>query len=584
MKRFLLLLVLACGLVLLAAGPAAADVNDFEFASFDGQYRLSTDAAGHSQLATVETLVAEFPSSNQNHGIRRNLVTRYDGHPTNLRIVSVTDEEGNPRSYTTEADGSFLSLTIADDGFVHGEQIYVISYTQSNVTRYFPDTGTDEFYWDTNGTGWGQPFRQVSATVHVAENLVPRLTGMADAASGSEGVSGPAEFARTGEDTFTFSARNLGPGENLSFAVGFRPGTFIARDSGFFAAPWPLLTLVFAAGALAAAIGALVVRSTRLRDSPGRGIIVPEYTPPTGANLLLCALILRRPSKAAAAQIVGLAVTGKLRILEISGRTPSYRLEFVTDDGTDADEREFLHALFGEVLTPGEHRNVKKIDQSTVKKIAALTKRVRSAATTNGYRRRLPVGILAMLILGAVIATAGAALFGAVSLNESYGGPWPGVLIAVAVTAALATGILLYRVPLETKGVELRDYLKGLALYIRLAEADRIRFLQSPGGALRKAVATDDLAQVVQLNERLLPFAMLFGEEKQWAASLGRYYEELGTQPSWYTGQGVFTAAVFASSIGAVASNVSAAYSSTGGSTGGAVSGGGGGGGGGGGV
>ena len=584
MKKLLVLCALAVGLILGAATPASADVNDFQFTSFDGQYLLSTDAEGHSQLTTVETLVAVFPQSDQNHGIRRDLVNRYDGHPTDLHIVSVTDENGTPRPYETERVDDALSVTIAAADFVHGAQTYVITYTQSNVTRYFADTNADEFYWDTNGTDWAQPFGQVSATVQIAANLVPRLTGKVDAASGSEGANGPAEIARTGDNTFTFSAQNLGPGENLTFAIGFQQGTFSARNSGFFAAPWPLLALLFAAAALAAAIGALIIRTTRLRDAPGRGIIIPEYLPLKGVSLLLSALILHRTAKSTAAQIVELAVTGNLRILEVSGRKPSYRLEFVTDRGTDGDEREFLHALFGTVLTPGEHRNLKKTDQGAVKKIAALTKRVRSDATANGYRRMPPVGTIALVMIAATFAVAGAIVFGAVSLDQAYGGLWPAVLMTVAILAAVATGILLFRMPLEPKGVQLRDHLKGLAEYIRLAEADRLRYLQSPQGALRAPVATDDLAQVVKLNERLLPYAMLFGEEKRWAAELGRYYEELGTGPSWYAGQGAFNAAIFASSIGAVSTNVSAAYSSSGGSGGGAVSGGGGGGGGGGGV
>lgn len=66
MKRLFVLCALAFWLVLGAATPASADVNDFQFTSFDGQYRLSTDAGGHSQLTTVETLVAEFPQSDQN--------------------------------------------------------------------------------------------------------------------------------------------------------------------------------------------------------------------------------------------------------------------------------------------------------------------------------------------------------------------------------------------------------------------------------------------------------------------------------------------------------------------------------------
>ncbi|HUG51938.1 MAG TPA: DUF2207 domain-containing protein [Terrimesophilobacter sp.] len=584
MKRLLVLCSLVLGVVLGAATPASADVNDFQFTSFDGQYQLSTDAEGHSRLTTVETLVAVFPQSDQNHGIRRNLVNRYDGHPTGLRIVSVTDDKGTPRPYETDTEDDALSVTIAADDFVHGTQTYVITYTQSNVTRYFADTNAEEFYWDTNGTDWEQPFGQVSATVQLADNLVPRLTGQVDAASGGEGANGPAQVARSGDDTFTFSVQNLGPGENLTFAIGFQPGTFTPRESGFFAAPWPLLTLLFAAGGLVVGLGALVVRITRLRDAPGRGIIIPEYLPPKGVTLLLSALILHRTSKSTAAQIIGLAVTGNLRILEVSGRKPSYRLEFVTDRGADGDEREFLHALFGTVLTPGEHRNLKKSDQGAIKKIAALTKRVRSAATTDGYRRRPPVGTIALVTVAAAFAATGAIVFGAISLDQAFGGLWPAVLMAVAILAAVATGILLFRIPLEPKGTLLRDHLKGLAEYIRLAEADRLRYLQSPQGALREPVATDDLVQVVKLNERLLPYAMLFGEEKRWAAELGRYYEELGTGPSWYAGQGAFNAAIFASSIGAVSTNVSAAYSSSGGSGGGAVSGGGGGGGGGGGV
>ena len=583
-KRLLLLFALACGLVLGAAAPASADVNDFHFTSFDGQYRLSTDAEGHSELTTTETLVAVFPDYDQNHGIRRLLVERYDGHPTDLEIVSVTNENGTPRSYETEREDSFLSVTIADEDYVHGEQTYVITYTQSNVTRYFSDTDADEFYWDTNGTGWDQPFGRVTASVQLAGDLVPRLTGNVDAVSGSEGASGPADIEAGADGSFTFTAENLAPGQNLTFAIGFEPGTFTARDSGFFAAPWPLLTLLFTAAGVAIAVGAAVIRATKLRDAPGRGIIIPEYVPPKGVNVLLSALILRRTTKSTAAEIVALAVAGNLRILEIGGPRPSYRLEFITDDNTDADEREFLHALFGSRLTPGEERNLKKSDQRAAARIAALKKRVRSEATANGYRRRPPVGTIALLTVAAVASAAAAIAFGALSLEQAYGGAWPGLLIGLSVAAAVATGILLFRVPLEPKGVELRDYLRGLAEYIKLAEGDRVRYLQSPQGALREPIDTDDLVQVVKLGERLLPYAMLFGEEKRWAAELGRYYEELGTGPSWYAGQGAFNAAIFASSIGAVSTNVSAAYSSSGGSGGGAVSGGGGGGGGGGGV
>ena len=97
----------------------------------------------------------------------------------------------------------------------------------------------------------------------------------------------------------------------------------------------------------------------------------------------------------------------------------------------------------------------------------------------------------------------------------------------------------------------------------------------------------DDHAQLVKLYERVLPYAVLFGQEKQWSQQLGQYYEEVDTQPDWYTGQGAFNAAMFVSSMSSLSDSTSVGSSdfssSSGGSTGGGFSGGGGGGGGGGG-
>ncbi|NLA64414.1 MAG: DUF2207 domain-containing protein, partial [Leucobacter sp.] len=81
------------------------------------------------------------------------------------------------------------------------------------------------------------------------------------------------------------------------------------------------------------------------------------------------------------------------------------------------------------------------------------------------------------------------------------------------------------------------------------------------------------------------PYAMLFGEEKKWAAELGRLYETSGDSPSWCVGTAAFSASNFSASFTSISSGLSAAYSaSSSGGSGGASAGGGGGGGGGGGV
>ena len=141
---------------------------------------------------------------------------------------------------------------------------------------------------------------------------------------------------------------------------------------------------------------------------------------------------------------------------------------------------------------------------------------------------------------------------------------------------------------LTEKGALLKDYLEGLREYIRLAEADRIRMLQSASGA---EVSEQ---QIVQIYERLLPYAVLFGFEREWQSELDKYYRE--SAPAWVEGTHrqvtVFNVSNFerrvatspvtrTSSSGGAGSSRGSFSSFSGGSSGGGFSGGGGGGGGG---
>ena len=172
-----------------------------------------------------------------------------------------------------------------------------------------------------------------------------------------------------------------------------------------------------------------------------------------------------------------------------------------------------------------------------------------------------------------------------VMVDDERGGILPFLVWIPTVLATAITFAVIARRVLSEKGAELRDHLNGLLLYIRVAETDRIRVLQSPEGAERTPVDTTDRGQMLKLYERVLPYAVLFDEEKRWAKELGEYYDQ--SPPDWYSGTGAFTTAAFASSIGSISTTTASAFSgsssSSGGSSGGGSSGGGGGGGGGGG-
>ncbi|WP_448809534.1 DUF2207 family protein [Agromyces bauzanensis] len=575
-----------------------AGVDDFTFASFDAVYELSRDDARRSVLDTTETLVAVFPDFDQNRGIRRAIPLRYQGHPTDISVSSVTDETGRARPFEVERDeeGEFLLITIRADDYVHGEQTYVITYRQHNVTLEPDNADVDEFYWDVNGTGWAQPFGRVGAELRMSADVAEGFTGAVSCYRGYSGSTTPCESLTTSDaspQVVTAEAANLGPYENLTIAVGFDPATFQPRDESFGASAAAIAGAVGAGGAIAALIAAIALRMTRWRDHPGRGTIIAQYEPPR-VSALVSADLVGQPGKGVTATILERAVDGELRIVE-TGRK-RYAVEFMGGEAGDADARSVVSALYGGHPYPGATKDLKSSDTSLGKRLLAIRQRVRKDVVASGLRRRPDLGRRVLLGIGSGLFATASVVFGIIAIDDNRGGAWPVLLFVAAILAAIATLIAVADVrPLTEAGRELRDHLEGLRLYIRLAEADRLRVLQSPSGAMRvdrPAVSTTTLdpAVVLKLNERLLPYAVLFGLEREWSRELAALYEQRGESPSWYAGRDGFNAGAFAASVSSFSSASSSSWSgsssssSSSGSGGGGSSGGGGGGGGGGGV
>ncbi|MCD2443853.1 DUF2207 domain-containing protein [Agromyces sp. SYSU K20354] len=594
-----------------AIGEPAPNVENFSFRSFDAVYELSRDADGRSVLETTETLVAQFPEFDQNRGIRRAIPLDYDGHPTDLVVESVTDASGAPRAFETESDeaGEFLLVTVRADGFVHGEQTYVITYGQHNVTFEPDDAAIDEFFWDVNGTGWSQPFGSVRAELRLDPDLVDPLTGDAACYRGPMGSTQPCDSLVVDPPTVTAEAASLGPFENLSFAVAFRDGTFEPRDESFGASAAAITGAVGAALAVLAMLTAIVLRAGRWRNHPGRGTIIAQYEPPAGISAMEAADLAGHAGKGVTATILERAVAGELRVVETGRRR--YAVDFVGGELGDRDAQSVVRALYRDNPYPGARRALKSRDARLGRELLSLRQHVHKRVVLSGLRHRPDLGIRLLLAVVAVAAAVLSVVFGIIALDDRRGGPWPFLLFVIAIVAALVTVVIVAGVrPLTESGRAARDHLEGLRLYIRLAEADRLRVLQSPSGALRVgaagvgagaaaadviganigAGAVPDPATVLKLNERLLPYSVLFGLEREWSEVLAELYAREGGSPNWYSGTSGFNAGAFAVGVSTFSSASSASWSgsssssSSSGSGGGGSSGGGGGGGGGGGV
>lgn len=591
-------LALALTVAGFAAAPAAftrpdtatvvqAGVNDFTFRSLDVDYTLTRAEDGTSRLHVVERFVAEFPEADQNHGMRRTIPDTYNGQPLRPELVSVTDDTGAPRDAEVDSDDGMWSVTSREDGFVHGAQTYVFTYDLSNVTWDFPKTGTEEFYWDVNGVDWGQDFGSVSATLHVDPTLADSLTGQAACYVGAQGDTTTCPITLdTDAAAASVSVVNVAPRQTVTLSVGFEPGTFAMFDSSYFASGWGWAQSGSFLALLGAFAWAIVVWRRVLRDSPGRGVVVAEYEPPADITPLSAAVLLSKPSKAAPAALLELALRGAIRIEEVPGGSrarPKLRAVLVNASLAGEDGREFLDALFDENAQPGAEFAFGERNTA----FAQTSENMRTWAAADleerGMYRTVPRGRRRPVVWALILATAATIVTGALALSAQVDPAVPMVMFIVAALIGAIGLLLLAHRPVSPKGAETRERLAGLRLFISWAEADRIRMLQSPQTAERVKVDTTDAAAVLAIYEPLLPYAVVFGLEKQWAAELAVYYESTSA-PAWYAGATAFNVSAFTSGVGSLSAAAVASSSSSGGSTGGGSAGGGGGGGGGGGV
>ena len=421
----------------------------------------------------------------------------------------------------------------------------------------------------------------------------------------------------------------IGPYQGMTLAIGFAPKTFAGAPFNLIEKILEIVPLTFLLGLLAEilAVGGAIVLHFQLWRRRSGDPIIAQYEPPKGVSVMLAANIVGKPKKGMAASIVDLAVRGKLRIIEKPKegfQAAKFGVQQLNVDDLLPDEEGVMNALFaftgfGNIsamlsqftgaLPPGlkiiggspvsaasadpVDANIKWLEKSDTllgDSVKSLTTSVETNAEAVGLRKaRHPlivtvIGILA--ILGAVLM-----FFTAFASGDNGAGIAFGVIGANAGAwiAVLVFGLVSGLRPLTAEGSKLYDQLIGLKLYIQLAEADRLQMLQSISGADK--VTTSDGNQIVKIYERLLPYAVLFGLEKEWSAELAKYYGT--TSPDWYSGSmDGFNVAAFSTGIAAfsavsastTSSSSSSGFSSSGGSGGGGSSGGGGGGGGGGGI
>jgi uncharacterized membrane protein len=277
-------------------------------------------------------------------------------------------------------------------------------------------------------------------------------------------------------------------------------------------------------------------------------------------------------NKYLSAEIIYLATKGFLKITRLEKKkllvfdTVDYQLDQVkTPDATVTEfDTQFMQLLFED--GPSTSVSELKSDRSFFRELQKKENPLYDDLVTHGFFMSNPKKVKGIYTaIGAVV------LFGGFYFGAIFGSL--GVLSSV-----VAGGIIIafaFIMPARTeKGAEMKEYILGFKDYLSVVEKDRLKFANAP-------------EKKPDRFEKLLPYAMVLGVEKEWAQQFEGIYNQ---QPSWYSDSGhpLFTAYLLSNSLGDFRSSVGTAMaagsraSSGGSGFGGGFSGGGFGGGGGG--
>jgi len=280
-------------------------------------------------------------------------------------------------------------------------------------------------------------------------------------------------------------------------------------------------------------------------------------------------------SKDVSAEIIELARLGYITIRHIEEKgmfgAVDYELKQakLPDDSLPQHQQLILSKLFQEKLAEVDGSDVKTVKISDIKQnfskdMAAIKAAVYGSVVKKKYFEKNPAHVRGKYTVLGVIAMIGAWFAGPIL-------DWLGV-IAIAISGLIVL-IFSFLMPRKTKkGTRAREHILGLKEYLRVAEKDRLTFHQAP-------------KKNPERFEKLLPYAMVLGVEREWA----KQFEGMGDiKPAWYSGPSdqAFSAVVLSNSLKDFSSVANSAMTATassgrsgfsGGSSGGGFGGGGGG-------
>ncbi|MFA7244603.1 MAG: DUF2207 domain-containing protein [Candidatus Magasanikbacteria bacterium] len=553
--------------VFLFASPVRAEKID----NFVTNIKINSDSSFHVQ----EKIDYDFENS-ERHGIYRDIVYKYNINDIiyiiNIDSVSVTDEKNNKVNFVVSDSSGEKNIRIGDaDILVSGRKTYIINYDVERALNSFENH--DELYWNVTGNGWEVPIENVETTIELPTSS-PLLNSQVTCYAGDYGskdicTSFDFKFVANSTENISgavFHTKDLLANQGMSVVLGFAKNivdikveknpslksetndleSFIldfSKNISIFVgssknsvetqtteqlSDFPLwlgivlIILLFVGLPILVLIIMILLWYFKGRDENLHDPIIAQYDSPENLPPGVVGTILdeKVDKQDISSEIIYLAIAGYFKIVrtetkQFIGKKVDYTLEKLKE--ADDNLKEYQKILFNAFFKKGNSVKLSDLKYELFVDYKKASKEMYKFVGDNEYFVKNPAKVkLHYNIVGFVFIGLGMMTFPIFTFFSVTGLCFSGVIII------LFAAIMSKR---TLKGIKARNYILGLKEYIRVAEKTRIQFHNAP----EKNPAT---------FEKFLPYAMVFGLEKEWAKQFEGIYLQ---QPTWYSGADLAT-------------------------------------------
>ena len=486
-----------------------------------------------------------------------------------LDVKKVTDGDGNSLKYESTRERHYRRLKIYVPNADDSVKTVSIEYGVSDAMRFFEDH--DELYWNVTGDGWDIPIQSASARIVLPVGATNIRANAFTGAYRSREQNADIEIVGNGAEIRTRGP--LGIHEGLTVAVALDKGfvhepTAAQNLSLFLRSNWPLVI------PLLAFVVMFSLWWTRGRD-PRRRPIAAQYEPPDGLTPGEAGTLVDNSAdmRDITAGIVDLAVRGFMVIKEHQrdgilgfGHHKDYDFVLQKDSSEWArlkpHEQELLEGLFG-TGKAGEAVSMSSLENQFYTNLPGIKSEIFSSLVMHGYYKQRPDTVRATYLGAGLVAGFLLVFFGIRMASSTGMAPLTFIISGVA-TGAIICGFGWFMPAHTEQGERALEGVLGLEDFLVHVESDRFnRMIKTP-----------------EMFEKLLPFAMALGVEKNWSKAFQGILKE---PPQWYQGSSYgpsFYPMMFVNDLGVMSSQASSVMTSAPRSSGGSGFSGGGGGGG----